>query len=146
VALATSETCRDGLAAHGFEVVEACGPLWNESRFGRSSEPNAPLRDLARFFEDDVGPAMLAGLEASVRRRRPDVILSNDFESTGRVIAERFEIPFVLASSGPRLPRPLRVRMGGGKTCSPFGISACKSSTLSTVLFAIRVGLWRIAE
>jgi UDP:flavonoid glycosyltransferase YjiC (YdhE family) len=103
----TSERCRDGLAAHGLEL-DACGPAWLESDFGRSSEPNNPVADLAKFLEAELLASLLKDFEASVRRRRPDVILSNDFEPVGRVIAERARIPFVLASSGPRLSRAFR--------------------------------------
>ena len=103
----TSERCRDGLAAHGLEL-DACGPAWLESDFGRSSEPHNPVADLAKFLEAELLASLLKDFEASVRRRRPDVILSNDFEPVGRVIAERARIPFVLASSGPRLSRAFR--------------------------------------
>jgi UDP:flavonoid glycosyltransferase YjiC (YdhE family) len=107
VSFGTSERCRDGLAAHGLEL-EPCGPAWLESDFGHSSEPNNPIADFAKFLDAELIPRLLADLEALVRRRRPDVILSNDFEPVGRVIAERAAIPFVLASSGPRLSRAVR--------------------------------------
>lgn len=107
VAIATSAQCRTGLAGYGIEI-EPCGPLWLESDYGYSDKPNLPTADLGAMYYTDVVPRLLADVDAAVARRRPDVILSNDFEPTGRVVAERAGIPFVLASSGPRMGRPVR--------------------------------------
>src|SRR5262245_47675732 len=107
VAIATSEQCRSGLGDYGL-AIEPCGPLWLESDYGHSDTPNLPTADLGAIYYADVVPRSLADVEAAVARRRPDVILSNDFEPTGRVVAERAGIPFVLASSGPRMSRSVR--------------------------------------
>ena len=79
---ATSESARAGLAVHGL-ALEPCGPHWRESDFGRSAAPYHALADLPPFLETEVEPRMLFDLDTAVRRRRPDVILSDDFEPVG---------------------------------------------------------------
>lgn len=107
VAIATSEQCRAGLSEYGVEL-EPCGPSWLESDYGRSDTPSLPTADLGAMYTSQHVPRMFADVDKAVARRRPDVIVSNDFEPTGRVAAERAGIPFVLASSGPRMARPVR--------------------------------------
>jgi hypothetical protein len=55
-----------------------------------------------------VVPQMLDDVAAHIDRWQPDIILSNEYERSGCALAEQRRIPFVLASSGPRLPRELR--------------------------------------
>jgi UDP:flavonoid glycosyltransferase YjiC (YdhE family) len=109
---ATSESARAGLAVHGLEL-EPCGPNWRESDFGRSAAPYHALADLPPFLATEVEPRMLFDLDTAVRRRRPDVILSDDFEPVGQTVAEKHGIPFVLASHGPRLKRRVREERHG---------------------------------
>jgi UDP:flavonoid glycosyltransferase YjiC (YdhE family) len=112
VAFATSETCRAGLAVHGLTLMP-CGPIWHESQFGRSPKVHSPLADLAEYFDPQVLPKMLADVSAVAAAWQPDVVLSDDFEPVGRVVAERSSIPFVLASSGPRLAPLVRASTHG---------------------------------
>jgi UDP:flavonoid glycosyltransferase YjiC (YdhE family) len=110
VTVATSESFRTMLESHGLSF-EPCGPLWRESDYGRYFQQLHLLPELTKFLENDVTPRVLTDVDAIVARYRPDVILSNDFEPNGRVVAERLGIPFALASSIPRLAHGLRVRM-----------------------------------
>ena len=112
VAFATSATFGKLLEEHGLPL-EPCGPLWREADFGRNFQQPQLLGDLAKFLDTEVTSRVLNDIDASVTRARPDLILSNDFEPNGRVIAERAGIPFVLASSGPRMPRAFRERLQG---------------------------------
>lgn len=113
VKVATSATFQDLLDTHGLKL-EPIGPLWRESDYGGHllGQPNL-LADLAKFLETEVTPRVLADLASSVARARPDVIVSNDFEPNGRVVAEREGIPFALASSGPRVTQAFRKRLQG---------------------------------
>jgi UDP:flavonoid glycosyltransferase YjiC (YdhE family) len=113
VRVATSETFRETLEAHGLRLTK-CGPLWRESDFGRNFRQPHLLADLGEFISKEVNPQVQADVAEHVRRERPDLILSNDFEPNGRLVAEREGIPFVLVSSGPRLPRAVRERIQGG--------------------------------
>jgi UDP:flavonoid glycosyltransferase YjiC (YdhE family) len=110
VAIATSAAFRDVLDSHGL-ALEPCGPIWRESDFGRNLTVPYALTDLTKFLDTEVTSRVMADIGTSVARSRPDVILSNDFEPNGRVIAEREGIPFVLVSSGPRIPQTLRQRL-----------------------------------
>lgn len=110
VAVATSESFRTMLEEHGLRF-EPCGPVWRESDYGRRHQQPHLLADLAKFLDSEVTPRVLVDFDAIVARFRPDVIVSNDFEPNGRVIAERLGIPFALASSIPRLAHGLRIRM-----------------------------------
>jgi UDP:flavonoid glycosyltransferase YjiC (YdhE family) len=110
VAVGTSESFRPMLEEHGLGF-EACGPVWRESDYGRLLQQPHMLADLAKFLESDVTPRVLTDLEPIIARYKPDVIVSNDFEPNGRVVAERLGIPFALASSIPRLAHGLRLRM-----------------------------------
>ena len=116
VAFATSSGFRAELNAAGVELL-ASGPGWHESEFSGDA-PHAPRiegfrTNLLSFLESTVVPQMLADVTAHVECWKPDIILSNDYESCGRAIAEIKGIPFVLASSGPRLPRVFRDQMQG---------------------------------
>ena len=110
VAIATSGTFRETLERHGL-ALEPCGPMWRESDFGHSFDQPHLLVDLGKFLSLEVTSRILADMGAAAARFRPDVIVSNDYEPNGRVVAERTGIPFVLASSGPRVPRSLRERL-----------------------------------
>jgi UDP:flavonoid glycosyltransferase YjiC (YdhE family) len=109
VAFATSESCREGLAAHGLALAP-CGANWHESQFGRSAKAHNPSADLAEFLDSHV-PKMLTDVSAFAAAWQPDIVLSDDFEPVGRAVAERASIPFVLASSGPRLAASVRASM-----------------------------------
>lgn len=111
VAVATSIGFQAELRRADIELFSS-GPHWHESDFG-GDEPNGPpingfRRDLWNHLEFAVVPKMVQDVGMHVARWRPDVILSNDYEAAGRLVAEVQGIPFALASSGPRLPRSFR--------------------------------------
>jgi UDP:flavonoid glycosyltransferase YjiC (YdhE family) len=110
VTIATSAGFRDVLDSHGV-AFEPCGPVWRESDFGRNLTMPHVLADLAKFLDTEVTSRVIKDVGAIVARWQPDLIVSNDYEPNGRVIAERAGIPFVLASSSPRVPRTLRERL-----------------------------------
>jgi UDP:flavonoid glycosyltransferase YjiC (YdhE family) len=112
VAFGTSATFREFLAARGL-ALEPCGPHWRESDFGYQFQQPHVLADLGRFIDTEVTSRVLADVEGIVRRWQPDVLLSNDYEPNGRVVAERAGIPFVLASSGPRVTRATQEKLLG---------------------------------
>lgn len=93
------------------------GPLWLESDFSHTlanTQAIAGFRnDLSAHLDKTVMPALLSDVFAHASAWAPDVIMSNDFEISGRVVAEKLAIPFVLLSSGPRLPQQLRNQWHG---------------------------------
>lgn len=114
VALATSASIDAYVARLGLELLPS-GPVWLESEFCHDLEikeiAGPHRRGLTRFMEGEVVPKLFADLIIHVNRWKPNVILSNDYEVTGRTVAEIFGIPFVLLSSGPRLSRQTRQLM-----------------------------------
>ena len=108
VAFATSNSISAYVSDLGLEVLPT-GPEWMESEFCHDLEseeiPGPHRSGLTRFMESEVTPKAYADLILHVNRWKPSVILSNDFEVTGRTVAEIFGIPFVLISSVPRLSR-----------------------------------------
>jgi UDP:flavonoid glycosyltransferase YjiC (YdhE family) len=112
VAIATSSTFRDWVQSHGLSH-ESCGPAWRESDFGRPLHQSHLLADLGHFIETAVNAKVIADVRSIVARTRPDIILSNDYEPCGRIVAEETGVPFALASSGPRIPRAVQERFQG---------------------------------
>lgn len=116
VAFATSPGVQPLMEAVGFTVLPS-GPFWLESDFSHTlanSQPVAGYRnDMGVHLESTVLPQLLKDVSAHAAAWAPDVIMSNDFEISGRIAAERMTIPFVLLSSGPRLPRQLREQWHG---------------------------------
>jgi len=116
VAFATSAAVAAFIEAAGLAVLPA-GPHWLESGFSHT-HPNAqPIpgyrNDLATYVEQTVLPQLLDDVATHIQTWKPDVIMSNDFEIAGRTLAEKNHIPFVLLSSGPRVPRALREQWQG---------------------------------
>jgi UDP:flavonoid glycosyltransferase YjiC (YdhE family) len=112
VAIATSSTFSEMLQSHGLRC-EPCGPAWRESDFGRNLQQPLLLEDLGKFIDAEVNPRVLADVAEIVTRSRPDMVVSNDYEPNGRVVAEQAGIPFVLVSSGPRMSREMRQKAQG---------------------------------
>jgi UDP:flavonoid glycosyltransferase YjiC (YdhE family) len=112
VKVATSETYREMVLAHGLSFA-TCGPLWRESDFGKELRSSHLLSDLGPYLHFEVMPRAQADLRNLVGAWMPDVVVSNDFEPNGRVVAEQFGVPFALVSNGPRLARATRERMQG---------------------------------
>ena len=112
VVVATSETFREAVEALGLRH-ESCGPVWRESDFGQPRGEPYLLADMGQFIQTTVNAKVIADLRSIVARSRPDILLSNDYEPCGRVVAEERGIPFVLASSGPRVSRAVQDRFQG---------------------------------
>lgn len=111
VALATSISMLPYLQEIGIELLPV-GPDWMESDFSHDQAhcevPGARRQGLTAFMMGEVIPKTYADLLLHFYRWRPQVIISNDYETAGRAVAELHRIPFVLASSGPRISRRLR--------------------------------------
>lgn len=116
VAFATSPGMQPLMERAGFKILPS-GPHWLESDFSHTlanSQPIAGYRnDLGRHVESTVLPQLLKDVCGHVSSWAPDVIMSNDFEISGRIAAEQMATPFVLLSNGPRLPRQLREQWHG---------------------------------
>lgn len=109
VAFATSTGFAGELEQAGIALLPA-GPHWRESDFPHERCPDnaAHGMGLRDFLATQVEPAMVRDLITHAKMWRPDLILGNDYERVGCAIAERYHTPFVLASSGPRLPLETR--------------------------------------
>lgn len=116
VAIATSNGFHAAVRRAGIRLLPS-GPEWQESEFCCDAPRAKPVEgfrtDLFGFLESTVTPRMMRDVASHVDTWRPDIVLSNDYEPCGRAVAEARSIPFVLASSGPRLPRVFRDQMQG---------------------------------
>lgn len=116
VAIATSAAMQPLLADAGVSLLPS-GPYWLESDFSHTLANSQSVpgyrNDLSEHLEKTVTPKLLDDVLAHTTEWTPDVIMSNDFEISGRIAAEKLQIPFVLMSSGPRLPQMLRRQWHG---------------------------------
>lgn len=136
VVFATSGSFELELGKLGLPVL-AVGPHWKESEFA-SDKPNisAPgfRTDMGVFFNEQLVPAMVRDVEAAVAVWRPDIVLSNEYEPTGRVVAEKYGLPFVLLSYGPRVTRSVRATWHNafhGIARDVMGLAPCASMDYS---------------
>lgn len=110
VAFATSRLVAGTLIPSDLQVF-SCGPAWSEADFSHDTALRAHATittPLHKYLAEDIVPQMLNDIGALIEQWRPDVILSNEYERTGCALAEKFSIPFVLLSAGPRVSRSLR--------------------------------------
>jgi UDP:flavonoid glycosyltransferase YjiC (YdhE family) len=109
-AIATSSSAAGVIVPHDIPVFSA-GPQWCEANFSLATaeQVNRNIASpLHKFLNDTVVPQMLVDIGAHIDRWQPDIILSNEYERTGCVLAEQRQIPFVLTSSGPRISHEMR--------------------------------------
>jgi UDP:flavonoid glycosyltransferase YjiC (YdhE family) len=110
VAFATSKSVAGTLIPEDLTVFES-GPDWHEADFAHDtalrSHPTI-LSPLHKYLAETVVPKVVNDLDRIINRWCPDVILSNEYERAGCVFAEKYNIPFVLISCGPRVSRSWR--------------------------------------
>ncbi|MCP4655707.1 MAG: glycosyltransferase family 1 protein [bacterium] len=100
VAFACAESFRPRVAAHGFASFSA-GLDWLESEIEHRFpdlvttwlEAENHLRIVRDVFAEVAAQRMVPDLSALVRDWRPQLIVRNDFEFAGAVVAEKLDIP-----------------------------------------------------
>lgn len=110
VAFATSASAAGMLIPADLPVF-SCGPAWSETDFSHDTAARAHstiATPLHKYLPETVVPKMMSDIDLLIKRWWPDVVLSNEYERTGCVLAEKHAIPFVLVSAGPRISRSLR--------------------------------------
>lgn len=110
VAFATSKKVSGILIPETLPVFGS-GPEWFEADFAHDTAIHAHpaiTLPLHKYLADVVVPQMMVDVAVVIEQWCPDVILSNEYERTGCVLAEKYNIPFVLVSAGPRVSREWR--------------------------------------
>lgn len=110
VAFATSRAVAGTLVPTDLPVF-SCGPDWSETDFSHDTalHAHATIRlPLHKYIAETVVPQMINDVGALIEQWRPDIVLSNEYERTGCALAEKYGIPFVLLSAGPRVSHSCR--------------------------------------